>query len=401
MELSSEIRGPKRRLAVVLSHPIQYYSPWFRSLAANSGLTLRVFYLSDFGLRPARDEKFGQTFAWDVDLTSGYDWEVVPNLARVPDTLRYSGLKNPALFARLRAWKPDAVLLFGYKYHTHLRLILRCRLSGIPLIFRGDSHLLGRSHRRLPWTTICALTFLYRQFSAVAYVGQANRAYFKACGVPDENLFFAPHSVDDSLFDPGRPEHTSASERLRASLQISLSAPVVLFSGKFISSKQPRALLEAFLHTDPRDAVLVLAGDGPEKPELERLAAGSANVRFLPFANQQEMPARYLLADVLALPSKGCYETWGLAVNEAMHLGVPCLVSDHVGCQQDLVTPGETGWVFTWGNDAGLSQALAEALQDVRTNRAGFRKNVRARIAQYTYAQAARGLIHAFNHATS
>jgi glycosyltransferase involved in cell wall biosynthesis len=53
------------------------------------------------------------------------------------------------------------------------------------------------------------------------------------------------------------------------------------------------------------------------------------------------MPARYLLADLFVLASRGLYETWGLAVNEAMHMGVPALVSDRVGCQRDLVRDKE------------------------------------------------------------
>ena len=126
MNASSQAHeGP--RLAIVISHPIQYYSPWFRWLRVHTSLTFRVFYLSDFGLKPAHDEKFKTTFVWDVDLTNGYDWELVPNTARVPDTLRFDGLRNPTLPARLRAWRADAILLFGYNYHTHLRLIARAR----------------------------------------------------------------------------------------------------------------------------------------------------------------------------------------------------------------------------------------------------------------------------------
>ena len=39
-----------RRLAVVLSHPTQYYSPWFRWLATHTDLDLHVFYLWEFGV---------------------------------------------------------------------------------------------------------------------------------------------------------------------------------------------------------------------------------------------------------------------------------------------------------------------------------------------------------------
>ena len=144
--IAEPITSPSPRLAIVLSHATQYYSPWFRWLREETPLEFRVFYLSDFGLQPGLDEKFGVNFAWDVDLKSGYDWEIVPNTAREPDTLRFDGLRNPELPVHLRAWQPDAILLFGYNYSSHLRLIAWARLHRVPLIFRGDSHLLGRQH---------------------------------------------------------------------------------------------------------------------------------------------------------------------------------------------------------------------------------------------------------------
>lgn len=384
---------PPARLAIVLSHPIQYYSPWFRWIRQHTDLTFKVFYLDDSGVRAARDEKFGTTFAWDVDLTSGYDWEFVPNLAPRPDTLRYDGLQNPALFERLAEWKPTAVLLFGYKYHTHMRLIVWARLRRIPLIFRGDSHVIGRG--ALPFRTRAAVGLIYRQFAAFLYVGLANREYFRAFGVPEQKLFFAPHAVDATHFDPANSAHSERSAALRAQLNLRPGVRVILFSGKLIPNKQPRELLEAFLSLNDPGAVLVVAGDGPEKQNLlDRVHAEGAEdrVRFLPFANQSEMPARYLLADLFVLPSKGHYETWGLSVNEAMHLGVPCLVSDHVGCQRDLVTDGETGWVFTAGDPGALANGLRNALAALGHDAARFGAAARHRVEPYSYAQATSGL---------
>ena len=56
------------RLAVVISHPIQYYSPWFRFLAANGFDGLRVFYLWDGGVTKQLDRGFGVNVKWDVPL---------------------------------------------------------------------------------------------------------------------------------------------------------------------------------------------------------------------------------------------------------------------------------------------------------------------------------------------
>jgi glycosyltransferase involved in cell wall biosynthesis len=391
---------PTPRLAIVLSHPTQYYSPWFRWLREKTGLTFRVFYLSDFGLKPALDEKFGVAFSWDVDLTTGYDWELVPNTAATPDTLRFNGLRNPELTGRLRAWHPDAILLYGYNYSSHLKLIAWARLQHLPLIFRGDSHLLGR--RRLPLVKRLLLSVLYRQFAAVTYVGQANREYFRGLRVAEQSLFFAPHAVNAAHFSAVNPKHRARAAALRAELDLMPSTQVVLFAGKLTTAKNPGLLLEAFIQLQPADTVLVFVGDGSELDMLQARAASRPDVaiRFLPFTNQSEMPSRYLLADLFVLPSEGHYETWGLAVNEAMHMGVPCLVSDRVGCQSDLVTDGVTGWVFKSGQKDHLRTKLGEALSTLRNDPQIFRKAVAERIANYNYEQATHGLLAALEHAT-
>jgi len=381
------------RLAIILSHPIQYYSPWFRWLRANTRLEFRVFYLWDFGVTARRDPEFARDLKWDVDLLSGYDHEFVPNVARDPGTHHFSGLHNPTLGARLRTWQPSAVLLFGYAWRSHLGVILR---PPAPLVFRGDSHLLGHTPS---WAKRVALRWLYGRFAAVTYVGAANREYFRAFGVPDAKLHFAPHCVDATRFVRDAATEAAAA-KLRGELGLA-GKKVVLFAGKFLAAKQPGALLDAFLALAPRDTALVFVGDGPDRAEL---AAGAARrpdclVRFLPFANQTEMPARYALADLFVLPSRGLYETWGLAVNEAMHLGVPCLVSDRVGCQRDLVTEGETGWVFAAGDPRGLPAALGRALAALNGDTAALRARIATRIAGYSYAAAAAGLQAALDQA--
>lgn len=382
------------RLAIVVSHPTQYYSPWFRAIVATSGCALRVFYLWDFGVTARHDPRFQQTFQWDVDLLSGYDHEFVPNVASAPGTERFSSLHNPELPARLTAWRPDAILLFGYRYRTHLQLIRWARRVRIPLIFRGDSHLLAEPCPSLPKRLL--LHWIYTHFAAVTYVGAANRDYFTAFGVPPQKLFFAPHAVDHTHFNPQFPAHHTAARRLRESLGLRPEERVILFAGKFSCKKQPLLLLDAFNALRPVNTTLVLAGDGEQRGALERAAADApAPVRFLPFANQSEMPARYLLADLFVLPSRGRYETWGLAVNEAMHMGVPCLVSDHVGCQRDLVTESETGWVFPANEPGALQAALARALEQIATDVTALRERVAARISRYTYARATEGLLAA------
>lgn len=386
---------------MVLSHPTQYYSPWFRWLRRTTSIEFRVFYLWDFGIAKRYDPNFGKSIEWDVDLLSGYDSEFVPNASINPGAEHFFGFSNPDLTRRLTAWRPTVLLLFGYKWASHIRTISWARRNKVPILFRGDSHLLGRGTPRPHARVVVGM--LYSRFSAFLYVGAANREYYEAFGVPARKLFFAPHSVNAELFDGSDPAHHAAARALRLQLGLGPSTRVVLFAGKLIAAKQPMELLDAFLSLEEPDATLVFVGEGPEKEKLEARVSkragqsGASPVRFLPFANQSEMPSRYLLADIFVLPSRGNYETWGLAVNEAMHMGVPCLVSSRVGCQRDLVTAGETGWVFDPTNPGALGQSLSGALSDLGSpaRRDEITMAVGRRIAGYTYAQTTAGLLAA------
>ena len=96
------------RLAIVLSHPTQYYSPWLRWVRVHTLLEFRVFYLWQFGVTPQRDPGFQATFQWDVDLLSGYEHEFLRNVARDPGTHHFGGLMNPTLPSRLTAYAPTS-----------------------------------------------------------------------------------------------------------------------------------------------------------------------------------------------------------------------------------------------------------------------------------------------------
>jgi len=387
--------GQTSGLAIVISHPTQYYSPWFVDLARRLNGDLKVFYLWDFGVQKTRDRRFGEEFSWDIDLLSGYASEFVPNTSRDPGTHHFGGLKNPSLIAEIEKFGPTFVLLFGYKYHAHQQLIRAARHEGWRLGFRGDSHLLG--HRAPSLLKRMLLGWNFRKFDAFLYVGQANRRYFKTFGVPDSKLFFAPHSVDASRFKPcGDPERNRLRQEVLGLAEDDL---VVLYSGKFHPEKAPMDLLNAAAKLDDSQVHFVFAGAGEQEDKLKERTAemNLENVHFLPFANQSEMPRRYALADLFALPSIGLYETWGLAVNEAMHSGVPCIVSDRVGCAEDLVSDGETGWTFPAGDVDALQDRLSTAVSVLTypSQKTRLKTAVAERIKRYTYEQTTAGLVAA------
>lgn len=382
------------KLAIVVSHPIQYYSPWFRWLSAHTHIKLKVYYLSDWGIVESRDPGFAQTLRWDTDLLSGYDHVFIRNRARHPDTVSFTGMVNPGLPVALASWRPDAVLLFGYKSPSLLAALAWARLAGVPVLFRGDSHLLGG--RSLGAKAEAILSTLYAQCAAFLAVGKANSRYFSSLGVPAQRIFRCPHCVDADHFNPELECGAAKLKAFELRRQMGLlpEDKVLLYCGKFHADKNPRGLLSAFRKVNQTGWHLVLAGAGPEKEALMEMAGSAAGtcIHFLPFANQGEMPARYLLGDIFCLPSTGLYETWGLAVNEAMLMGRPCLVSDRVGCAEDLIEQGRTGWVFEACNEGALEQALSVAF---RAELPGMGQAARLKALGFSYAAAGEGLLRA------
>ena len=86
-----------------------------------------------------------------------------------------------------------------------------------------------------------------------------------------------------------------------------------------------------------------------------------AAVHFLDFQNQSQMPVVYQACDLFCLPSKGPGETWGLAVNEAMATGKAIIISNRVGCSEDLVS-SKNGTIFSAGNLEELKMNLQSIL---------------------------------------
>lgn len=383
----------RMRLAIVISHPIQYYSPWFRFLASNGFANLRVFYLWDGGVTKNVDAGFGVPVKWDVPLLDGYDYEFIPNRSARPGTESMHGLNNPELNERLTAFVPDAVLVFGYNYLTHYRYLFSRSGPAVPLLFRGDSHRLFPARGWKARLKNKFIQHVFRKFSAFLYVGTANRDYFQYHGVSQEQLFFCPHCVDNDRFCSESENAAESAREWKRELNIPVQNRVILFAGKFEAKKRPRDLLEAFKQAQLRDVSLLMVGNGEQEVGLRR-DFQDGNIHFAPFQNQSLMPRTYMAGDVLVLPSYGSGETWGLAINEAMCMGRPVIVSDHVGCAQDLVRNGKNGLIFPAGNVSALAEALRESIADVEKLKS-WGENGRNMIQDYSYAAATGGLSQA------
>ena len=333
-----------KKLAIVSSHPIQYNAPWFALLHERGKVEIKVFYTwSQTEKGPKYDPTFKRVVEWDIPLLTGYEYEFVPNVATDPGSHHFKGLDNPTLNVQIKKWSPDAVLVIGWSYKSHLAC-LRYFKGKIPVLFRGDSTLLDETKGLKTILRRMFLTWVYRHIDKALYVGTNNKAYFKAHGVSQNKLVPAFHAIDNSRFAIETPEQATALCELKKELNLEPENFVVLFAGKLEEKKNPFFLLRlAQKITDP-SFVFLLVGNGELEAQLKQEGADDPRIRFLPFQNQSLMPAVYKLGHVLILPSKGPGETWGLAANEAMACGLPVVLSAKAGGAVDLVK--NNGLVF-------------------------------------------------------
>lgn len=378
----------KPRLAIITTHPVQYNAPWFKLLSARGNLVVRVFYTWSQSERIEKfDPGFNKNIEWDIPLLEGYDYEFIHNTSSEPGSHHFKGIINPTIIQRIDTFSPDAILVFGWSFHSHLKVLKHYKNKRF-ILFRGDSTLLDKTGMLKRFARRVFLTWVYRHIDVAVYVGKSNYDYFIYHGVKPENLVFGPHAIDNQRFSTRRDRAI-----YRQQLGISDSALVFLYAGKLAGYKNVGTMISAFKTLNAGDDVhLVIVGNGPLEQELKKNSK-FAGIHFLDFQNQSQMPDVYAMGDVFVMSSTKT-ETWGLAVNEAMANGCAVLVSKTCGCCADLVQDGKNGYSFDAFDESSLVEKMLAFVQH-REDIPKMKTSSKEIIAHYNFEANAIAVEHA------
>jgi glycosyltransferase involved in cell wall biosynthesis len=352
------------RVLAVATHPVQYMAPIFRRMANHSAFDLHVTYCTPRGAKAEYDPEFDADIQWDVPLFDGYSWSQVLN--RGSGAGSFFGLFNPAVWKLIGSGTFDAVLCFtGYRCATFWITLIAARISKTAILFGADATTLASRDGRAWKTRLKKILWpcLFGLADQVIVPSSGSHDLMLSLGLPSERVTVTPYSIDNDWWIQRASRVDRAATR--AVWGASPNDSVILFCAKLQPWKRPVDLLRAFAKANIPNTLLLFAGEGPLRPQLESEATTlgvASRVRFLGFVNQSQLPSIYSSADLMVLPSE--YEPFAVVVNEAMCCSCPVVVSNRVGAALDLVFPVSPQFVFPCGGIDELASILKDALAD-------------------------------------
>ncbi|HSJ26183.1 MAG TPA: glycosyltransferase [Longimicrobiales bacterium] len=279
-------------------------------------------------------------------------------------------LRSRAVLRILEAEKPDVIeahcaynLPWTAMLHRrrHGGIVSGVYMTDLPVAY-VETPLRPRVGRRLAGAaravTESYVRRLYRRCDVVVGISPVIRQRLVDLGV--EHAECVPLGVDLDTFHPSR-----RSPALRSTHGVTGDALMFVYAGRLDGEKRPDIVLEAFAqvrasatHDALRNAVLVMAGDGPMRPRLEERGAEIGNVRVLDFV-QDRLELATLLASADVYVSGMPHETFGLSVVEAQACGLP-VVGVRAGAMVDRVADGDDGFLVTPDSPADMAARIMD-----------------------------------------
>ncbi|MBN2536771.1 glycosyltransferase [candidate division WOR-3 bacterium] len=280
----------------------------------------------------------------------------------------------PPLTRYLRRRRPDVVL--SAVSGPNVAVLLANRLA------RSDSKSIITYHssvgsETISWPLRRLQDRLYRDADRVVAVsGGAADELARSTGLArqDIEVIYNPVDIgriealarepvtDTDWFEPGRP-------------------PVIVAAGRYACQKDFEGLVRAFAQVRGRlEARLVILGDGPARPAIEKLTAGLGVAGDVLLAGFTANPYKYFgRAAVFALSSR--FEGLPTVVIEALACGCPVVSTDCPHGPREILEDGRWGRLVPVGDPAALAAAITETLaaspraDELKTRAAFFRQD--------------------------
>ncbi|MBA4372407.1 MAG: glycosyl transferase [Thermodesulfovibrio sp.] len=268
-----------------------------------------------------------------------------------------------ALAGLVRKQKPD--IIFSLLSSTNAAAILASMLSGTRTKVVVSEHTfpsVNLANERFGSITARVIGLLYPRANRVIAVSQGIKDDLqKSFGIRKEKIQVIYNPLDlDEIRRLGR-------ESVRHPWFIPTAMkemPVIVSAGRLTKQKGYPVLLRAFaLVRKSVPCRLVILGEGPDRPMLERLISELDIEKDVSLAGFQENPFAFMEKAALFAMSS-LYEGFLLVLAEAMTLGTPVVSTDCPSGPAELISEGINGLLVPIENEDALARAILRVLLD-------------------------------------
>lgn len=359
------------KLVIITNHPPPFRIPIYENIGKTPGVDLHVIFCSrrepnrQWKLPPLR---FKHVFLRERFVTRG-------------DNFIHN---NPDVFQTLRRLAPDVIVTTGFN-PTFLYAFAYAMFSGalhVPMTDGTDvsEGALSKWHRLLR-------RMVYAKSQAFISASEGGNRLYASYGIASDRCFKSCLCIDNDAYRSDAPRQQQQYD--------------FIFCGRIVEGKNPLFALDVARKTAlklQRRVSILFVGSGVQEGEVRCAAKQCTELveaEFNGFASQEELPLLYQSARIFLFPTRA--DVWGVVANEACAAGLPVIVSPHAGAAGELVLDGENGFVCPlddeqWSDRA--AQLLSAPLVYER-----FSKRSRAIVDNYTFEQAAAGIVAACRHA--
>lgn len=261
---------------------------------------------------------------------------------------------NPDLKEQLKKLSPDVVIMAGgYMLPSVWTACGMKRKLGYRTYFWSESHFdETREYNKILLKIRDSIRHkIYPQFNGFWYPGEKALKLIKTYAKPDAECFWVPNLIENSKFK--KVECGLSVSEIRKKYGIDEEKFVFFAPSRLSWEKGLEPFIKLLAKCD--DAIknriqLVDAGDGDLEKQLRQCAEEQqVDLKLLGYCNEKQVIELYQGVDCFVMPSLS--DASPLSCVEALWMGLPLLVSEHVGNHPEVVEQGKNGYVYSYSDE--------------------------------------------------
>lgn len=260
------------------------------------------------------------------------------------------------VLATIKKFKPDIIVILGLsRYLSNWQLLFWSKIKNKKVIIWSSGWERMQERNLIYKIKRLMNVFYYNLSDYILVYSSKGKEYLKPLLLNKNKIEVCYNGIEIEQLLKNKKDTLMIAQNLKKDYE---NKKIFLYVGGMLKEKKVDLLIKAFkeLCNKYEDIILWLVGDGPDIEYFKNISRDDQKVIY--WGRKVENVDVYFAAcDYFVLPGLG-----GLAINQAMFWGKPCIVSEADGTEDDLVIDKITGFRFETNDRISLLNAMEKAL---------------------------------------